>query len=66
MAETIHRIVGGMRVFGTSAEALRGEALERALRDSEHAQAMRHVPEFLASVAGWTARLRAAHAVFTK
>lgn len=66
MAETIHRIVGGMRVFGTSVEALRGEAIERSLRDADHADAMRRVPEFLTSVTAWTARLRAAHAVFTK
>ncbi|KAF1008220.1 MAG: Virulence sensor protein BvgS [Luteibacter sp.] len=60
MAATIHRIVGGMRIFGTSPEASLGEELERKLRGDDHAAAMARVPTYLASVAHWTERLHRA------
>ena len=62
MAETIHRILGGMRIFGTSPEAVMGETIEHALKSATPDEAMARVPAFLASVSAWTERLRRATA----
>ncbi|UPG85373.1 transporter substrate-binding domain-containing protein [Luteibacter aegosomatis] len=58
VAERIHRLLGGMRVFGTSSAARLGEALEIALRGDHAREAMQRVPTFIDVVEAYLERLR--------
>jgi two-component system sensor histidine kinase EvgS len=59
-ADGVHRILGGMRVFGPSPEAAFVERLENALRGTHGTAAMRRLPELVSVVERYAARLRAA------
>lgn len=58
-AERLHRMLGGMRIFGPSTEAARVEALERALASGpKPEQAMLQIADIPAVVERFVARLR--------
>ena len=59
-AAWVHRIVGGMRVFGNSGEAAWIERLEHELRGTNATAAMRHLPEMIQRVERYLGRLREA------
>ncbi|WP_448096161.1 ATP-binding protein [Luteibacter yeojuensis] len=59
-ADGVHRILGGMRIFGPSAEAAFAEHLENALRDTHGVAAMGRIPELASAVRRYAARLRMA------
>ncbi|WP_426286503.1 ATP-binding protein [Luteibacter sp. E-22] len=59
-ADWVHRILGGMRVFGPSAEAALAEYLENELRGAHGAAAMHRLPELASAIEGYASRLRTA------
>ncbi|MDF3980425.1 transporter substrate-binding domain-containing protein [Luteibacter sp. PPL201] len=59
-AITLHRILGGMRIFGASPEAAVGESLEHALRGAQADDAMRRIAPFLDTLEGYVRRLEGA------
>lgn len=63
-AEWVHRILGGMRIFGPSPEAALAEELEEAFRGSEGAAAMTRLPELVRAIGVYLDRLR--HALPTQ
>jgi len=63
-AAWVHRILGGMRMFGPSPESAWAEQLEAMLRGSGAARALTDLPRLAAALTAYTARLeRAAHTV---
>ncbi|MDQ0011016.1 two-component system sensor histidine kinase EvgS [Luteibacter jiangsuensis] len=58
-ADWVHRILGGMRVFGPSAEAALAEDLENELRGIHGAAAMHRLPELASAIEDYASRLRA-------
>jgi len=59
-ADRVHRVLGGMRVFGPSAEAALAEHLENELRGTRGAAAMHRLPELASAIEGYASRLRTA------
>lgn len=59
-ADWVHRVLGGMRVFGPSAEAALAEYLENELRGARGEAAMDRLPELASAIEGYALRLRAA------
>jgi len=56
-AAWVHRILGGMRLFGDSPEGAWAERLEEALRGDDAANAMTTLPAFADAVGAYTVRL---------
>lgn len=59
-ADWVHRVLGGMRVFGPSVEAALAEHLENELRGADGAAAMHRLPELASAIEGYALQLRAA------
>jgi two-component system sensor histidine kinase EvgS len=57
-ADWVHRIAGGMRVFGQSPEGALAEKLEHELRYVDGAAAMHRLPELSHAIERYLARLR--------
>lgn len=57
-AEWVHRVSGGLRVFGISPEAMFADELEQALRGADGHLAMPRLPEMAQRLEGYVIRLK--------